>query len=63
MIKMKGQTKLVNLQPDTLSKKQRRFKSIKLEMKKEKLQVTPYFYEKCLREVGIKGTCLNIINI
>ena len=28
---------------------------------KKKLLVTPYFYEKCLRKVGIKGTCLNII--
>ena len=32
---------LINLQPDSLRKKGRGFKSIQLEMKKEKLQQTP----------------------
>ena len=37
--------KLINLQPDSLRKKGRGLKSIKLEMKKEKLQLTQQKYK------------------
>ena len=38
---LKSSTKLINPQPDSSRKKEREFKSIQLEMKKEKLQQTP----------------------
>ena len=41
----KKKTKLINLKPDSSRKKGRGFKSIKLEMKKEKLQLTPKNYK------------------
>ena len=37
--------KLINLQPDSSNKKGRGLKAIKLEMKKEKLQLTPQKYK------------------
>ena len=37
--------KLTNLQPDSLRKKERRIKSTKLEMKKERLQQTMQKYK------------------
>ena len=42
---LKRSTKLINPQPDFLRKKQRGLKSIKLEMKKEKLQWTSQKYK------------------
>ena len=38
-------TKLIKLQPDSSEEKGERAKSIKLEMKKEKLQQTPQKYK------------------
>ena len=38
-------TKLINLQPDSSRKKERRIKSAKLEMKKERLQQTIQKYK------------------
>ena len=37
--------KLINYQPDSSRKKERRPKSVKLEMKKEKTQLTPQKYK------------------
>ena len=45
--------KLTNLQPDSPRKKERRFKSTKLETKKERLQQTMQKYK------GIQGTVMN----
>ena len=44
--------KLINLYPDPLRKKRRDLKSIKLEMKKEKLKLTPQQYKGllCIRD-------------
>ena len=49
--------KLTNLQPDSSRKKERRIKSIKLEMKKERLQHTMQKYK------GLKETTMNYMAI
>ena len=42
---LKRKTKLINLQPDSSRKKGRKLKSIKLKIKKDKLQLTPQKYK------------------